>query len=1555
MAEVSRSVFLSKKLSNGNGHGNGLSSRHVYDDVFSAPPKLKSSSFSSRVDYSEIFAPSSSNVPQTTSIPVLDLPDVDEREYFVRHRGSRLDYTGIFGDSGDDCFSLPCELLCDDSKKVKSPAKKHRSPAIASELSKCSEPNNNNKGIKQVSSETSSQQSTDSARHVSVSGHETSPTNKKGTNESTHIASLHPVPGYTSSFDEVGPPRETGSGKMAQVTIDDANICMDFSVGTKQKKHSRNTVSDLGANRKPTVHDAGPLRGYDWSGSYPFDTSHNMFETSVKAQPSSMVPPSSPSHSVAGKGDCKRSMNSSFKGSKHYPFGGAAGHSSPTLLDDELDVNSAAAICAAAMKRAIEEAEGKIRLAKGLLERNEGHGSVKLSFKNSPKVKATTNECKHVNEEIVFKEDELHESCTRVDTTMQMPAGLERQNALQDDKEALDIEDQTKFIKDAEPVEKTNNQESKSAQEGYSLGGGGEWEAAKHLGQLINGVKNRLVSFMAWQADSEKKVLPKQAAAASESPEQSKENDWKVKDVDIHENETERELYATSWDNEEREQDANKIKLVPGMRESGENELQTNVALKQETSEDIRVCPDVVGHIKPSDPTKVDGKERECEVPELYLHKYEKRQKGVFECERRELTSEEAQELGPKASDNICLMQEYEKGPIDTGELEVHDGRLEEANYLMRHEKAQEQCQVTSEDICLTQEYEKGATDIGKQQPQDGRLEEDDYLIVDDEKDTIVAEANDHRLNRVQGQVVLDKTTHDSFGSGDNVEGLKENFELEKSEMLRVTQEQQENTKIPEENHLVEEVGKGEGVEDESKGGENEGIVIWTEQDEGIERLMKDSVEVVEHDKHLTAADDPWEKAERAFLGRTEDARQDDSSPGEGVVIFSCEENWRMLEPSIASSEPKEEEPISVQIANELITEMLMRSVSAQDTMGSIRMEKEIKDACGTSQNENIWLDHCENEVNFGQKQADGKGNISNLDYNLENLDNKLVEESAGSTNARDCNNIDAAHKRRRWFEGSDKVGAALQPVHFEGDRMTMEVDQEITMTSQFDGSVEIQVDQLLNESGEDIHVREAGRTFDLEPDTAIDQEKRMHSTEATHKRRRWFENRQVVGAPQQSSILEWDGVTVKIDHEISEEHKIVDDFESCVEGLFSESGECAGVREADTGTNQEENRHNTEAAHRRKRWFEDGEKLGTAQRPIILEGSGINLGIHQEIETEGNTLNHSKLGETSTIKETGIVHDKLEPMNGLHGDLDEVKRREREREKERIAVERAIREARERAFAEAREKAERAAMERATVEMRQRVAGPAQDRLGKASAEAKSFSDKASIEAKLRAERAAVERATAEARERALQRAVSEKASYKSREHAGRYSAERSSSMDQNSQSSSPYGNSRYANSSSLGVPRTTEKSDAVNGESAQRCKARQERHKRTMERAAKALEEKNMRDVQAQKEQSERNRYADVLDTEVKRWSSGKEGNLRALLSTLQYILGSDSGWQQMSLTDLVTATAVRKAYRRATLCVHPDKLQQRGASVQQKYICEKVFDLLKEAWHRFNPDER
>ncbi|KAL7081537.1 hypothetical protein ACP275_14G046000 [Erythranthe tilingii] len=309
---------------------------------------------------------------------------------------------------------------------------------------------------------------------------------------------------------------------------------------------------------------------------------------------------------------------------------------------------------------------------------------------------------------------------------------------------------------------------------------------------------------------------------------------------------------------------------------------------------------------------------------------------------------------------------------------------------------------------------------------------------------------------------------------------------------------------------------------------------------------------------------------------------------------------------------------------------------------------------------------------------------------------------------------------------------------------------------------------------------------------------------------------------------------------------------------------------------------------------------------------------VEEQNEETGQNIekNEENLGETTATTTAQKDSKSNEKTSETNDDDDQQQRieaikRGREREKDRIAVERAIREARERAFAEARERA---------------------------------AADKAAVEAKLRSERAAVERATAEARERALEKAISQRISTEARTQGDMHSP-----SETNSTSSRNNGLKHSFSSSDL------EKFDGTSSESALRRKARLERHQRLMERAAKALAEKNMRDLRVQKEQAERNRLAESLDAVIKRWATGKEGNLRALLSTLQYILGSESGWKPIPLTEIITTAAVRKAYRKATLCVHPDKLQQRRATIQQKYICEKVFDLLKAAWNRFNSEER
>ncbi|KAG5050119.1 hypothetical protein JHK85_011222 [Glycine max] len=311
-----------------------------------------------------------------------------------------------------------------------------------------------------------------------------------------------------------------------------------------------------------------------------------------------------------------------------------------------------------------------------------------------------------------------------------------------------------------------------------------------------------------------------------------------------------------------------------------------------------------------------------------------------------------------------------------------------------------------------------------------------------------------------------------------------------------------------------------------------------------------------------------------------------------------------------------------------------------------------------------------------------------------------------------------------------------------------------------------------------------------------------------------------------------------------------------------------------------------------------------------------------------------------------------------------EQQRLERERERARQAVERATREARERAAAEARQRAERAAVEKANAEARKRAERTAVQRAQaeareRAAAEAKerevrerAAAARAEPEARVKAERAAVERAAAEARERAVAQA---------RERAA--AAARMSQQQNDNDLESFFSTDARANSAprpprpsssdsvfdaqfqsdvtrkSTGVSSSMKKASSstnivddlssifgaapsssgefqeIEGETEERRRARLERHQRTQERAAKALAEKNQRDLQTQRDQAER------------------------------HVLWPECGWQPVSLTDLITAAAVRKVYRKATLCTHPDKVQQKGATIQQKYIAEKVFDLLKD----------
>eukprot|EP00727_Mastigamoeba_balamuthi_P007494 m51a1_g3365 putative dnaj heat shock n-terminal domain-containing protein (277) ;mRNA; f:446744-448726 len=88
-----------------------------------------------------------------------------------------------------------------------------------------------------------------------------------------------------------------------------------------------------------------------------------------------------------------------------------------------------------------------------------------------------------------------------------------------------------------------------------------------------------------------------------------------------------------------------------------------------------------------------------------------------------------------------------------------------------------------------------------------------------------------------------------------------------------------------------------------------------------------------------------------------------------------------------------------------------------------------------------------------------------------------------------------------------------------------------------------------------------------------------------------------------------------------------------------------------------------------------------------------------------------------------------------------------------------------------------------------------------------------------------------------------------------------------------------------------------------------------------------------------------------EVKAWASrgGRQGNMRALLSSLHEVLWEDSGWTPVSLADLVDQAKVREAYRKAVTVVHPDKVTGKD----RQDVAQVVFTCLRESYDIFKKE--
>lgn len=78
------------------------------------------------------------------------------------------------------------------------------------------------------------------------------------------------------------------------------------------------------------------------------------------------------------------------------------------------------------------------------------------------------------------------------------------------------------------------------------------------------------------------------------------------------------------------------------------------------------------------------------------------------------------------------------------------------------------------------------------------------------------------------------------------------------------------------------------------------------------------------------------------------------------------------------------------------------------------------------------------------------------------------------------------------------------------------------------------------------------------------------------------------------------------------------------------------------------------------------------------------------------------------------------------------------------------------------------------------------------------------------------------------------------------------------------------------------------------------------------------------AEKLDDEKFALADSVSAKITNWKGGKEGNLRALLASLDAVLWNGSGWKKVSMADLVLPNKVKIIYMKGIAKCHPDKVR-------------------------------
>ncbi|KAL3728457.1 hypothetical protein ACJRO7_033098 [Eucalyptus globulus] len=1568
--------------------------RTIYDDVFGGPPRYGGvPALSPRAeDYGEIFG--GFHAPRPSAIPVLDLaPGAGAADAgFVDVRSPGFDYAEVFGGAGGLEFADGWEVL---AGRANGGGCGSSDEAWTSSASDYLSDESDHSGSNQYFSNGDSYNSVDADIEYNMSYQKANIRSISETsNGIRHANQMHAVPGFSYLVDQRSAiPRQEYSDPSSWQTCDDnpdVNLCRERMKG--KGKHLRKTVSHPSNSAKfqeTHQNDMRPQREYGRMNSCPNKTFVTLSEISLRTEPSHLPPPSRPPPAFDFMAGDASGLASSWK---EMSPEGSEGDDSPRFFDVEIDASSSAAVAsAAAMKEAMDKAQTKLRSARDSMERKkEGVHRTKLgSHKDSKDIVGKVRG--KVADEVDGRKVERMQATNQRDSS-EMKNFVAR-NVMEPKQGNAD-----------ENISKRRGKELSSSQTfGYS-DEAAEWKDATLLSEMMgidrSGEAHEhtyRVRVLEYADDHGNGQIGKKAGVEAFETQESSRKMKLVREAhrgkefdDSGRRIGNKENPSASKQVHRQEDPERKDKVVEGFVQSEGIEKKHNMASHQ-----IETCSrrenaqymkkhesmgKVLGEVNDFDIRKVvqhgqDGKnlkkvspsfESEEELKESYkireqLSDWEERRPGIvigqekIQHGRRMTLGNENVE---KNLEGDLKWKESSQKKEETAEDKEKTRRLREVSKQEEEEKKLKKLQELKDKEKLKEarekeESERRLREADKQEEKNRRLREahereenerrQKEILEKEEKERRLREAHEREENERRQKELLEKEEkerrqREAREWEENERRRKEILEKEEKERrLREAHEREENERRRKE--ILEKEEKERRLKEARELEENE-----------KERRQKEILEKEEKDRRLREAREQ-EEIERKFREALE-KEEKEKMHGEALEV---EEREKKLKEAHESDGDKKK---------------LAEGWQQEDS------GKMLKPACGREAAEKV-VD--KSQANEGNEKC-----VEEVSWFAENHEvlmdvQKNEEIKVAFDKGSELEEMDNAFKDNIEFE---VINDRLHEVSDIGEYSSLTEDYKPAQKDQAcrqNSNENIQSDSVPGECDENLETStttEVSTQGNKLPRNESGSEKKASAVEIT---RMTDEGGRFSGVAQaklknREDVCKMDNIRESRpldnrDKKISAAFAGVGQMDVEASGRVSHASCSTSYNEGKSGHEKGDGKDNIKQNRIPLHQNEKKDKFTSTQ--VMKEGFDIG----KKTQTcQPDLLNPQKTGKQHNALQSGVGIEKIvnratitesKDADGLSKEqeiekerlrkLEEEREREREREKDRMAVDRATLEARERVLSET-QRAGRAALERATSEARQRAIMEARERLEKACAEAR---EKSSSEARLRAERAAVERATAEARERAAERAMAEKAT-SDRFSTSRYNGMKESSQsldlrDTQNQNAGSSSNSRYAYSSGYSGSHNAERSEGVEGESAQRCRARLERHRRTAERAAKALAEKNMRDLLAQREQAERNRLAETLDADVKRWSSGKEGNLRALLSTLQYILGPDSGWQPVPLTEVITSAAVKRAYRKATLCIHPDKLQQRGANIQQKYICEKVFDLLKEAWNKFNSEER